>query len=109
MRRTTKLRARCGAALLAVLAASLAGAPVASADTTLRAAMHSDLKIIDPVWTTALISTHHGRMIYDTLFVLDAKLEIKPQMVDSWTVSEDKLTWTFKLREGLEWHDGTPV
>jgi peptide/nickel transport system substrate-binding protein len=30
-------------------------------------------------------------------------------MVDKWTVSDDKLTWTFTLRDGLEWHDGQPV
>ena len=70
--------------------------------------LHSDLKIVDPVWTTALISTHHGMMIYDTLFALDRNLQVQPQMVDKWTVSDDKLTWTFTLRDGLEWHDGRP-
>src|SRR5215468_10152839 len=91
------------------LGASLPLAPIASAETTLRAALHSDLKIIDPVWTTALISTHHGFMIYDTLFALDEKLEVKPQMVERWSVSDDKLTWTFTLRDGLAWHDGAAV
>ena len=71
--------------------------------------MHSDLKIIDPIWTTALISADHGYLVYDTLFALDETLTIKPQMVDKWEVSPDKLTWTFTLREGLEWHDGQPV
>ncbi|QCK88570.1 ABC transporter substrate-binding protein [Phreatobacter aquaticus] len=83
-------------------------APV-RAETVLRTAMHSDLRILDPIWTTALISTHHGFMVYDTLFAVDEKLEVKPQMVDTWTVSEDKLTWTFTLRDGLEFHDGQPV
>jgi peptide/nickel transport system substrate-binding protein len=93
---------------LVLLAAMLA--PVAArAETTLRVALHSDLKIIDPVWTTALISTHHAMMVYDTLFALDEQLQPQPQMVDSWTVSEDKLNWTFRLRDGLEWHDGHPV
>ena len=91
------------------LAAALAFAAPAAAQQTLRVALHSDLKIVDPVWTTALISTHHGYMIYDTLFALDEKLEVKPQMVDKWEVSPDKLTWTFTLRDGLEWHDGKPV
>jgi peptide/nickel transport system substrate-binding protein len=93
----------------AALAASVGLAPAASAETTLKVALHSDLKIIDPVWTTALITTHHGMMVYDTLFALDEKLAVKPQMVDKWTVSADQLTWTFTLREGLEWHDGQPV
>ena len=93
----------------AVLAAHLAIVPAASAESTLKVSLHSDLKIIDPIWTTALISTHHGFMIYDTLFALDEKLAVKPQMVETWSVSEDKLTWTFNLRDGLEWHDGTAV
>ena len=102
----TRLR-RFALALLAAL--GLAAAPPASAETVLRAAMHSDLKIIDPIWTTALISAHHAYLVYDTLFSLDEKLQTRPQMVDKWEVSPDKLTYTFTLREGLEWHDGTPV
>ena len=71
--------------------------------------MHSDLKILDPIWTTAYIVRNHGYMVYDTLFATDAKGEIKPQMVDKYDVSADKLTHTFTLRDGLLWHDGQPV
>jgi peptide/nickel transport system substrate-binding protein len=95
--------------LMCAFAAIVALAGTASAETVLRVALHSDLKIIDPIWTTALISTHHANMIYDTLFAVDDKLQVKPQMVDKWDVSADKLTWTFTLRDGLEWHDGQPV
>jgi peptide/nickel transport system substrate-binding protein len=96
--------------LLAVAGALLLAGPVSAQPAkTLRVVMHSDLKILDPVWTTAYIVRNHGYLIYDQLFALDGKLEIKPQMVESWTVSDDKLTWTFKLRDGLKWHDGTPV
>src|SRR5215813_13450528 len=94
---------------LAALAASFSLIPSAFADSTLKVALHSDLKIIDPIWTTALISTHHGLMIYDTLFALDEKLQPKPQMVESWSVSNDRLNWSFTLRDGLEWHDGSSV
>ena len=96
--------------LLALSGLLLLAAPAsAQSDKTLRVVMHSDLKILDPIWTTAYIVRNHGYLIYDQLFALDDKLEIKPQMVDTWTVSDDQLTWTFKLREGLKWHDGTPV
>jgi peptide/nickel transport system substrate-binding protein len=92
------------------LALPLSSAPALAAEPqTLRAALHSDLKIVDPIWTTALISVHHGYMIYDTLFALDDKLEVRPQMVDRYDVSPDKRTWTFTLRDGLAWHDGQPV
>jgi peptide/nickel transport system substrate-binding protein len=94
---------------LAAAFAALLLAGTANAQTTLRVALHSDLKIIDPIWTTALITVDHAYLVYDTLFALDDKLQVKPQMVDKWDVSADKLTWTFTLRDGLAWHDGTPV
>ena len=87
----------------------LAGPAAAQSNKPLRVVMHSDLKILDPIWTTAYIVRNHGYLIYDTLFAVDDKLEVKPQMVESWTVSDDKLTWTFTLRDGLKWHDGQPV
>src|SRR5580704_1132081 len=94
--------------MMAVLAA-LVMAGTASAQTTLKVVMLSDLKILDPIWTTAYIVRDHGYMIYDTLFALDAKLQVQPQMVDSWKVSDDKLIYTFVLRDGLKFHDGQPV
>jgi len=98
---------KCTLGLLVACALSLDSA--AQAQTTLRVVNHSDLKIIDPIWTSAYIVRNHGHMIYDTLFALDGNLEVKPQMVDKWSTSDDKLTWTFTLRDGLEFHDGTPV
>src|SRR5436190_13976982 len=100
-----------GARTLAVLATGIWAlmGPAASAQTTLRLVAHSDLKVLDPVWTTALITRNHGYMIYDVLFAKDANLKIQPQMAEKYEVSPDKLTWTITLRDGLEWHDGTPV
>jgi len=95
--------------LVVLTALLLAGPAAAQSGKTLRVVMHSDLKILDPIWTTAYIVRNHGYLIYDTLFALDGKLEPRPQMVESWTVSDDKLTWTFRLRDGLKWTDGTPV
>jgi peptide/nickel transport system substrate-binding protein len=94
--------------ILAAMAALLT-ANVASAQTTLKVVMLSDLKILDPIWTTAYIVRDHGYMVYDTLLAMDAKLEVKPQMAESWKVSDDKLTYTFVLRDGLKFHDGAPV
>ena len=67
-----------GRRLACALVAIAAFATPALAQSTLKLALHSDLKIIDPIWTTALISTHHGYMVYDTLFALDDKLQVKP-------------------------------
>jgi peptide/nickel transport system substrate-binding protein len=96
-----------GAAALG-LAVGAAGGP-AAAETVLKAVMHSDLKIVDPIWTTAYITRNHGYNIYDTLFAMDETGAIRPQMVDSWKVSDDGLTYSFTLREGLVFHDGQPV
>ncbi len=76
---------------------------------TLKVVMHSDVKILDPIWTTAYIVRNHGYMIYDTLFAVDDKLAVKPQMVETWKVSDDKLVYSFTLRDGLKFHDGQPV
>ncbi|MCC7271370.1 MAG: ABC transporter substrate-binding protein [Alphaproteobacteria bacterium] len=98
-----------GALLAAGVAAATMVAPPAAAETTLKAVVHADLKILDPVWTTAFITNRHGYLIYDNLFGLNSKFEPQPQMVDKWTVSADKLTYTFTLRPGMKWHDGMPV
>ena len=76
---------------------------------TLRFVPHADLKILDPVWTTAYITRNHGYLVYDTLFGTDENFQIKPQMVDRTTVSPDGMKYTFTLRDGLRWHDGQPV
>src|SRR4051794_40612159 len=82
--------------------------PAQAATKTITAVMHSDLRIIDPGFTTAYITRDHGYMIYDTLLAPDASFKVQPQMAD-WKVSDDKLTYTFTLRDGLKWHDGAPV
>ena len=79
------------------------------ASRTLRAVLQSDIAVLDPIWTNANVTAYHGAMVYDTLFGLDAELNPQPQMVKSFENSADKLTWTVELREGLQWHDGTPV
>ena len=96
-------------ALITAFGIVAAPAPPALAETTLKVVMHSDLKIVDPIWTTAYIVRNHGYMVYDTLFAMDAKGEVRPQMVDKYDVSADRLTYTMTLRDGLLWHDGKPV
>jgi peptide/nickel transport system substrate-binding protein len=90
-----------------VLSAALALASPAHA-RTITAVMLSDLRILDPIFSGAYIVRDHGYMVYDTLLATDANLNIRPQMAD-WKVSDDKLTYTFTLRDGLKWHDGSPV
>ncbi|WP_035655476.1 ABC transporter substrate-binding protein, partial [Bradyrhizobium sp. STM 3809] len=81
---------------------------LAAGQKTITAVMHSDLRVIDPGFTTAYITRDHGYMVYDTLLATDSNFKVQPQMAD-WKVSDDKLTYTFTLRDGLKWHDGTDV
>ena len=96
----------CAAVAAVAITTSL---PVLAQNNVLRVVPHSNLAVLDPIWTTAYMSRNHGYMIYDTLFGTDEKAQIKPQMVESWTESGDHRLWTFKLRKGLEFHDGKPV
>jgi peptide/nickel transport system substrate-binding protein len=78
-------------------------------DKVLRVVPHSNLNILDPIWTTQYMARNHGYMVYDTLFGTDEKNRIQPQMVDKWSVSPDNRQWSFTLRSALEFHDGKPV
>src|SRR4051812_24151061 len=73
----------------------------------LRFVPQADLTVLDPVFTTAYITRHHALMIYDQLYGLDSRLQPQPQMVEAHEA--DGLTWRFRLREGLAFHDGEPV
>ncbi|RPE72169.1 peptide/nickel transport system substrate-binding protein [Pacificibacter maritimus] len=84
-------------------------APAAQAETTIRYMGLSKLDMLDPIWTTNYGVRDHGYLIYDTLFAQDAEGNIKPQMIDTWTVSEDRMAYRFSLRDGLMFHDGAPV
>ena len=94
--------------LLALLALA-ALVPAAAQDKVLRVVPHSNLNILDPIWTTQYMARNHGYMVYDTLFGTDEKNRIQPQMVEKWTESPDHRLWTFTLRPGLAFHDGAPV
>ena len=64
----------------------------AHAQKVLRIVPHADLKNLDPIWTTAYITRNHGYMVYDTLFAVDEKGEVQPQMVGEYSLSDDGLT-----------------
>jgi peptide/nickel transport system substrate-binding protein len=96
-----------GALLLGIAAWAMAAEPKQGG--TLKFIPQANLQVLDPIWTTAYITRNHGYMVYDVLFALDAQLHVQPQMVDTWEVSTDGLHYTFSLRQGLQFHDGTPV
>jgi peptide/nickel transport system substrate-binding protein len=68
-----------------------------------------ELRALDPIWTTTYLTRNHGYLVWDTLFAMDAQNRPQPQMVGEYGTSGDGKEWTFRLRDGLLWHDGTPV
>jgi peptide/nickel transport system substrate-binding protein len=92
------------------VAAFCFGAQAQGADAkTLRFIMRNDLRVLDPMWTTAYVTRNHAYMVFDTLFALDSRFQPHPQMVGDYSISPDKLIYSFALRDGLKFHDGQPV
>src|SRR5881296_2248757 len=110
MRGVSRRRFLAGAA--ATAAAATLGAPRVHAQKKggpIRFIPHADLKVLDPIATTAYITRNHAYFIYDTLFGTDEHLAIKPQMVDKYASTNKGLKWSFTLRDGLKFHDGAAV
>ena len=103
-RRTVLQSALAGAAALA------APALVRAQDqTTLRFIPQSDLANLDPVWSTSDVSRNHAHAVFDTLYGVDSNFAVKPQMVGGATTSAGGKQWDLTLRDGLRFHDNTPV
>lgn len=98
--------------LFAAGAAGLIAAPAVAQNTranTLRFVPQANLSVLDPIFTTATVTGNHGFYVYDTLYGVDAELKPKPQMVEGHEIAENGRLWRFRLREGLRFHDGSPV
>ena len=95
--------------LTGAASASLPRLAKASPARVLRYVPQADLGVIDPVMTTAYVTRYHATMVWDQLYGLDSQLQPRPQMVEGHSVEDDGRLWTFTLRDGLRFHDGTPV
>ena len=94
--------------LLAGVTASLAAPAISrgASNAPLKFIPQSDLTIVDPIVTTVYTARNHGMMVFDTLFGIDNRYQIQPQMVDRVAVENDGRRWQLTLRDGLFWHDG---
>src|SRR5258708_26493253 len=110
MDRRTFLKSAVSAGAL-VTAGGLAAPAISqrAAARALRLVPHADLANFDPIWNSAYIARNAGLLVWDMLYGMDAKLQPQRQMVESEEVSSDGLTWTFRLRPGLKFHDGESV
>ncbi|RKK03472.1 ABC transporter substrate-binding protein [Pseudoroseomonas wenyumeiae] len=95
----------------ALATAALSAPRLASAQkaSVLRFMPQADLALLDPVQTTGLVTRNHGMMVFDTLYGVDEHAAPHPQMAEGHVVEQDGRLWTIRLREGLRFHDGTPV
>lgn len=94
---------------VAALALSASAAMAQPADRPLRFVVNVGLQNLDPISSPSFVTRNFAYLVWDTLVAQDSQGNFRPQMLESWTPSADGLTWTFKLRPGLEFHDGTPV
>src|SRR5215471_6015420 len=110
MDRRAFLKTAAGAgALTATCALSTPAISQRAAARTLRFVPQADLANFDPVWSTAGLIRNAAALVWDTLYGIDENLQPQRQMVEAEEVSADGLTWTFRLRPGLKFHDGEPV
>lgn len=107
----TRRSVLAGASAFASAAAGGLSAPALAQSnrTTLRFVPSANLANPDPVWANTSVAINHGYLVWDTLFGVDAKLAAQPQMCAGHEVSDDGLSWTFTLRDGLRFHDNEPV
>jgi peptide/nickel transport system substrate-binding protein len=71
-------------------------------------AIGTDVSTFDPHFATDSATEVLNKNLYNNLVRFTAKMEIVPDLARKWEVSQDGLTWTFDLRDGVKFHDGTP-
>lgn len=97
------------AAGTAAVAMPLARPAIAASASKLVFVPQGNLVSMDPVWTTAAVTRAAGLMVYETLYGRDQHLRAHPQMLAGHVVEDGGKRWIMTLRDGLAWHDGTPV
>lgn len=95
----------------AVAASALARPSIGRAAGTgvLKFVPQTDVAVLDPIWTTTYPTRDHAYLVFDTLFGMTSAYEVTPQMLAGATTENDGRTWNLTLRDGLRFHDNTPV
>lgn len=82
------------------------GGNAASPDNDLVIALNNDIQKLDPHDTSDTLSISVSRASYEPLIGFDDNQELIPMLAESWAAAEDNVTYTFKLRQGVTFHDG---
>jgi peptide/nickel transport system substrate-binding protein len=110
MDRRNFLKASAGVAALAGSGSIAAPALAQPAGArTLRFVPQANLANFDPIWGTHYVVRNAAALVWDTLYGFDENLQPQRQMVESEEVTANGLTWSFRLRPGLKFHDGAAV
>src|ERR1700712_469632 len=99
------LRVTCAGLLAVGASLSIAHA----GDQTVRASLNTELQSLDPVYASVNATRVFSYLVFDTLIAIDNEGKYHPQMLEGWEISPDRMSYRFRLRDGLTWSDGTPV
>jgi glutathione transport system substrate-binding protein len=92
--------------LAAVLACGTAGGACAAKDLVV--GLEANLTGLDPADLNDNISQSAARLMFEGLYMLDEHMKLQPQLAESYEATEDAKEFTFHLRKGVTFHDGTP-
>src|SRR6266705_327184 len=109
MDRRAFLKSLTGAGVTAISGLATPAISQRAAARALRFVPQADLANFDPIWGTQYVVRNAAALVWDTLYGVNDKLQPQRQMVEAEEVSADGLTWTFRLRPGLKFHDGERV
>ncbi len=96
---------RSGLVALGIATALMASCAFAAKDVVV--AVGSNFTTLDPYDANDTLSQAVAKSFYQGLFGLDKEMKLKNVLAESYTVSDDGLTYTVKLREGIKFQDGT--
>ncbi len=103
------LSRRQALAAIGAATASAAGARAQGRERPFRFVVNVGLQNLDPISSPSFVTRNLAYLAFDTLVAMDGQGRYRPQMLAGWETSADGLTWTFRLRPGLEFHDGARV
>lgn len=107
--RTRAARALVATSLVLAMLLPAAGLATANNHLILRAGTDQDLQVLNPFSSILVVDFEVFTLNYDLLLNFGQDLEPVDGFADDWSVSDDRLTWTFHIRDGMKWSDGTPA